>query len=87
MVNLDLGQDVATKREKKYITAHKVAKCYLLYLAVRMRRYGSLIKINPSDNNKVKPVIKAPRRPLISANSLNGFFQIFPPVVSEKICK
>ena len=27
-----------------------MAKSYLLYLAVRMRRYGSLIKINPSEN-------------------------------------
>ena len=26
-----------------------MAKFYLLYLAVRMHRYGSLIKINPSD--------------------------------------
>ena len=35
-------------RERKYTAAHIVAKSYPLYLAVRMRRYGSLIKINPS---------------------------------------
>ena len=40
MASLNLGQDVAA--------AHTVAKFDLLYLAVRMRRYGSLIKINPS---------------------------------------
>ena len=28
-----------------------MAKSYLPYLAVRMRRYGSLFKINPSDKN------------------------------------
>ena len=35
------------KRERKQTAAHIVAKYYLLYLAVRMHRYGSLIKSNP----------------------------------------
>ena len=48
MASLNLGQDVANKRERKYIAVHIVAKSYPLYIAVRMRRYGSLIKINPS---------------------------------------
>ena len=30
-----------------------MAKSYPLYLAVRMRRYGSLIKINPSDPSQL----------------------------------
>ena len=41
MANLNLGLDVANKRER-------VDKSYPLYLAVRMPRYGSLININPS---------------------------------------
>ena len=48
MANLNLGQDVANKRERKHTAAHKVAKFYPLKLAERMRRYGSLITINPS---------------------------------------
>ena len=30
MANLDLGQDVANKRERKLTAAHKVAKLYSL---------------------------------------------------------
>ena len=53
MASLSLGRDVANKRERKYTAAHMVAKSYPLYLAaVRMRRYGSLIKTNPSGKNK-----------------------------------
>ena len=48
MVSLNIGQYVANKREKKLTAANIVAKSYPLYLAVRRRRYGSLIKINPS---------------------------------------
>ena len=48
MPSLNLGQDVANKRERKKRVAHIVAKPYPLYLAVRMHLYGSLIKINPS---------------------------------------
>ena len=48
MENLNLGQNVANKRERKQTTPHKDAKFYPLLLAVRMRRYGSLININPS---------------------------------------
>ena len=48
MADLYLGQDVANKRERKQTAAHIVAKPYPLYLAVRMRRYGSLFNINPS---------------------------------------
>ena len=48
MANLKLGQDVANKREKKYTDAHIAAKFYPLWLAVKMRRYGSLINIYPS---------------------------------------
>ena len=48
MASLNLGQDVANKIERKLTAAHIVAKSYPLYLAVKMRRYGSLIRINPS---------------------------------------
>ena len=41
MASLNLGQDHI---------GHIVAKSYPLYLAVRMSRYGSLAKINPSGN-------------------------------------
>ena len=41
MASLNLAQDVANKRER-------VANFYSLQLAVRMRRYSSLIIINPS---------------------------------------
>ena len=50
MASLNLGQDMANKKERKYTAAHIVAKFYPLYLAVRMRRYGSLININHSWN-------------------------------------
>ena len=49
MANLNLGQDVANNREGKYTVAHKVAKSYPLYQIVGLCRYGSLIKINPSE--------------------------------------
>ena len=48
MANLNLGQDVANKRERKWTAVHIVAKSYPLYLAVRMRCYVSLLNINPS---------------------------------------
>ena len=48
MASLNSGQDVANKRERKLTSAHIVAKSYLLWQAVRLRRYGSLININPS---------------------------------------
>ena len=48
MSNLNVGQDVVNKRERKYTAAHIVTKSHPLKLAVRMRRYGSLFKINPS---------------------------------------
>ena len=48
MANLDLGQDVANNTKRKQPTAHIVAKPYSQKLAVRMRRYCSLININPS---------------------------------------
>ena len=48
MANLNLCQDVANKRERKQRIAHIVAKSYPLWQAVRMRRYDSLININPS---------------------------------------
>ena len=48
MANLNLGQDVANERERKKTAAHKVAIFYPLWLAVRMRRYGSLFNISPS---------------------------------------
>ena len=52
MASLNLDEDVANKRERKQTAANVVAKSYPLYLAVRMRRYGSLIKINPSGRKK-----------------------------------
>ena len=48
MANLNLGQDVANKRERKKTAAPKVIKSYPLQLGVKMRRYSSLININPS---------------------------------------
>ena len=48
MASLNIGQDVANKRERKETAVHIVAKSYPLYLAVKMGRYGSLMNINPS---------------------------------------
>ena len=48
MTNLNLGQDVASNRERKETAAYIVAKSYALQLAAVMRRCGSLININPS---------------------------------------
>ena len=48
MANLILGQDVANKRKRQQTAANLVSKCYSLQQAARMRRYGSLININPS---------------------------------------
>ena len=42
MANLNLGQDVANKRERKKTAAHLVTQ------AVGMHRYGSPFNINPS---------------------------------------
>ena len=47
MANLNLGQDVANNKERKQTAGHIVAKSYPLWQAVGMRRYGSLININP----------------------------------------
>ena len=47
MASLSLGQDVANGTKRKYPAGHIIAKSYPLYRAVRMRRYGSLININP----------------------------------------
>ena len=49
MTNLNLVQDVANKRERKKPAARIVAKSDLLWPAASIRRYGSLININPSD--------------------------------------
>ena len=44
MENLNLGQDVANKRERKMTAAHTVA----IFLSPKQTvRYGSLININP----------------------------------------
>ena len=48
MANLKLGQDVANARERKCTTANIVIISYPLKQAVKMRRYRSLININPS---------------------------------------
>ena len=48
MVYLNLDQIVANKRRNIAIDAHGVAKSNPLQQAVGMRRYGSLININPS---------------------------------------
>ena len=47
MASLNLGHDVAKKRERKQTAAHIVAKSYPLWQAIIMRRYGSLSNINP----------------------------------------
>ena len=49
MASLNLGQNVANKRERKQTAAHIVAKSYPLWQAVGMHCYGSLININPSE--------------------------------------
>ena len=46
MANLNLSQDVANKRKRKYTAVLKVAKSYILLQAVGMRRYSSLINIS-----------------------------------------
>ena len=46
IANLNSGQDVANKRERQINIV--VAKSFPLLLAAGMRRYGSLININPS---------------------------------------
>ena len=46
MTNLNFGQDVANKRERKQTAAHIVAKSYPLKQAAGMRRHGSLLNIN-----------------------------------------
>ena len=48
MANLILGQDVANKRERKQTADHILLRFYLLQKAAVIRRYGSLININPS---------------------------------------
>ena len=53
MANRNLGQDVANKKERKSTIADKVAKSYSQLQAVGMRRYGSLIIINPSGFSQV----------------------------------
>ena len=45
MAILNLGQNVANERERKYVAAYIVAKSYSLWQAFGMRRYGSLINI------------------------------------------
>ena len=50
MANLNLGQDVANKGERKQTATHKFSPPQL---AVRMGRYGSLITINPSSLQQV----------------------------------
>ena len=48
MANLNLGQNMANKRENKLTAAHIVAQPYPLQQAAGMRHYGSLINIYPS---------------------------------------
>ena len=52
MASLNLGQDVANERERKWTAAHIVAKILSPMPSIRMDRYGSLIKINPSRRAK-----------------------------------
>ena len=53
MANLNLGQDVANKREKK-IDSYSYSGQILSPMASWDRRYGSLININPSGQNDVR---------------------------------
>ena len=53
MASLNIGKDVANKRERKQTAAHIVTKSYPLYIAVKMCRYGSLINIDPSALHEV----------------------------------
>ena len=46
MANLNLGQDVANKRERE-----KIGRAGHTQLAKKMSRDGSLININPSGSN------------------------------------
>ena len=43
MAKVNLGQDVANRRERKWTATHIVAKSDPLEQAAGMRRYGSLI--------------------------------------------
>ena len=54
MASLNLGQDVANKRERKQTAAHIVAKPYSLQPVAGICHYGSLININPSGLEKGK---------------------------------
>ena len=55
MANLNLGQDVANKSEKKSnVAAHIVSSFYPQEQAVWMLRYGSLININPSARGELR---------------------------------
>ena len=51
MANLNLGEDVANKIKRKQNSS---TKSYPLQQPVEMRRYGSLININPSGAGKNK---------------------------------
>ena len=48
MANLDLAQDVANKRERKYAANRNCGQIWSSIASWRMRRYGSLINIHPS---------------------------------------
>ena len=52
VANLNLGLDVAKKRERKWTAAHIVAKSDSLSQAAGMCSFGSLININPSGLSK-----------------------------------
>ena len=57
VANLDLSQDVAKERKKEIDScSHKVANFYTLQQAAEMRRYGSLININPSAIQEALPL-------------------------------
>ena len=56
MANLNLGQDVANKKEKINIAGHNSGQ------AVGMCPYGSLININPSKFDKL-PLYATPLLP------------------------
>ena len=53
MANLNVGQDVANKREIRDMDFNEVAKSYTLQQATIMRRYSSLININPFASGEI----------------------------------
>ena len=71
MANLNLGQNVANKRDKINLVAHFVANSYPLWQAVWMLLYGSLININHLGPTSVDLVSNSVRKSFCPIGKLN----------------